>query len=273
MGMSLAMGLSLTANRRAGGAAIWSPSELLTGASQLAYYDPSDLTTLFQDSAGTTPVTADGQSVRRVLDKSGNGNHLTQANIANAPLYKTSGGLHWLQFDGTDDFLVSAANLNPGAVDKAQVFAGVRKASDATTAAVVELSSSLTSNSGVFSVFAPVSAAATFTFVSKGTTQAVATSAATFAAPTTRVLTGLGDISGDTATLRLDGAQVAQSTVDQGTGNYISYPLYVGRRAGTTLPFNGNIYSLIVRFSSANLDAAVIDSAEAWTAGKTGVTL
>ena len=35
-----------------------------------AWYDPSDLTTMFQDRAGTTPVTADGQTVGLILDKS-----------------------------------------------------------------------------------------------------------------------------------------------------------------------------------------------------------
>ena len=37
---------------------------------QGAWYDPSDLTTLFQDSAGTTPVTAVEQPVGLMLDKS-----------------------------------------------------------------------------------------------------------------------------------------------------------------------------------------------------------
>ncbi|WYK06754.1 hypothetical protein DWF04_018190 [Cereibacter sphaeroides f. sp. denitrificans] len=40
--------------------------------------DPSDLSTLYQDAAGTLPVTAAGQPVGRILDKSGRGNHATQ---------------------------------------------------------------------------------------------------------------------------------------------------------------------------------------------------
>lgn len=51
------------------------------------WLDPSDLTTLFQDSAGTTPVTAAGQSVGLVLDKSGRGHHATQATAAARPTY------------------------------------------------------------------------------------------------------------------------------------------------------------------------------------------
>lgn len=71
-----------------------------------AWYDPSDLSTLFQDSAGTTPVTADGDPVGLMQDKSGNGHHLTQATAASRPLYKVdSSGNPYLLFDGTDDWL------------------------------------------------------------------------------------------------------------------------------------------------------------------------
>ena len=34
------------------------PSQLFANGEKGAWYDPSDLTSLFQDSAGTTPVTA-----------------------------------------------------------------------------------------------------------------------------------------------------------------------------------------------------------------------
>jgi hypothetical protein len=44
----------------------------------------------------------------------------------------------------------------------------------------------------------------------------------------------------------VNGAQVGSVLSDQGTGNYGNYPLYLFRRGGTTLPFNGNLYALIV---------------------------
>ena len=83
----------------------FSPIDLFQNNEQGAWYDPSDLSTMFQDSAGATPVTADGQPVGLILDKSGNGNHASQATAAARPLYKTDGTLHWLQFDGVDDYL------------------------------------------------------------------------------------------------------------------------------------------------------------------------
>lgn len=51
-----------------------------------AWYDPSDLSTLFQDAAGTTPVTAVEQPVGRMLDKSGRGNHAVQATTTKRPV-------------------------------------------------------------------------------------------------------------------------------------------------------------------------------------------
>jgi len=48
----------------------FSPLDLFASGEQGVWYDPSDLSTMFQDSAGTTPVTADGQPVGLILDKS-----------------------------------------------------------------------------------------------------------------------------------------------------------------------------------------------------------
>lgn len=91
-----------------GGSSVWLPSAL--SPTPTAWYDPSDLSTLWKDTAGTTPVTADGDAVARIDDKSGNGRHLTQSTAGSRPLYKTSGGISWLQFDGVDDYLSCADN-------------------------------------------------------------------------------------------------------------------------------------------------------------------
>jgi hypothetical protein len=49
----------------------FNPRSLFAAGEQGVWYDPSDLSTMFQDTAGTTPVTAAGQAVGLVLDKSG----------------------------------------------------------------------------------------------------------------------------------------------------------------------------------------------------------
>ena len=54
------------------------------------------------------PVTADGQSVMAIDDKSGNGNHVQAPSAGKAPLYRTDGTRHWLDFDGAGDSLSGA---------------------------------------------------------------------------------------------------------------------------------------------------------------------
>lgn len=63
----------------------FTPASLFYGGEQGVWYDPSDFSTMFQDSAGTTPVTAVEQPVGLILDKSGRGNHASQSTLASRP--------------------------------------------------------------------------------------------------------------------------------------------------------------------------------------------
>lgn len=93
-----------------GGAVAYSP----LNESPNLFYDISNLSTLWKDTAGTVPVTTDGDLVARVDDLSGNGGHLLQPTSSLRPLYKTAGGLSWLEFDGVDDFIgASYSNTGP----------------------------------------------------------------------------------------------------------------------------------------------------------------
>ena len=252
-----------------GSSSAWSPLELFAASEVGVWYDPSDLSTLWQDTAGTTPVTADGQTVARIDDKSGNGKHATQSDAAKRPLYKTSGGLHWLQFDGADDSLVTSA-IDFRATDKVTASSGVRKGTSAATEVYAELSTSTTANNSAFLLYASMlSGDVIASFGSKGTTRQNASYTAG-PVPFLAVLTGLGDISGDSSIVRVNGTATATSA-DQGTGNYGNYEMYIGGRAGTSLFTLGNIYSLIVRGAASS--AGEINSLESWIAGKTGVSL
>ena len=375
----IGLGLSLTTRAVLG--LSFNPLSLFAAGEQGILIDPSDLSTLFTDTAGTTPVTAPGQTAALALDKSGRGNQLTQSVAAARPIYgrhpargyvnqlvnsdtvvtqnvtvagvamtlsftgtgtvtlsgastagplvgtgandrvslaftpsagtltltvsgdvrlgqlergtltayqRTGAGnglafprpvsyditeagqpsLHYLFCDGLARWMVSPT-ITPG-TDKAQVFAGLRNL-NSLVAALVEFSPSTAANNGAF-IIAPRESVANYLFSSKGTISAQVRTPANYTPPISNVVTGLGDISGDTSTIRVNGAQVATSATDQGTGNYLAYPLYIGSRAGTSLFFNGLIYSIIVRFGP-NLPLATIQQVERWTAQKTGVTL
>jgi hypothetical protein len=210
-------------------------------------------------------ATIDNISVRELP-----GNHAFQTTSTSRPVLKQdAGGQYYLKFDGVDDGMVTNS-IDFTATDKMSVFAGVRKLSDAAAGIVAELSATLASNNGGFALQAPNSAVNTYRAESNGTTIASA-NALGFSAPITSVVTGTSDISGDAVAIRVNGSFSSSSTTDQGTGNYGNYPLYIGRRGGTMLPFNGHIYGLIVR-GAATTDAKITQT-EKWLAKKTGVTL
>jgi len=175
---------------------------------------------------------------------------------------------YYVQADGVDDAYVTPT-ITPN-TDKVQVFAGVRKLSDAASGIFIEHSASLGANNGAFAVTAPLNAAgSTFGFGSKGNAFAAwSVSGASFNAPVSTVLTGIGDISADTQILRLNGAQIQNLSNDQGAGNFLAYPAYIYGRGGTTLPFNGYDFGHAVRFGP-NLDAATISRVEALIARNT----
>lgn len=77
--------------RIARASAPFSPSDLFQSGDILLWYDPSDLTTMFKDTAGTQPVTADGQSVALMLDK-GQWGGKTLEQVRAAALEKLSSG-------------------------------------------------------------------------------------------------------------------------------------------------------------------------------------
>ena len=60
------------------------------------WYDPSDLSAQFKDTAGTIAVTADGDPVRKVIDKSGNGHNLTNGT---GWVYRTNGTHSWWELN------------------------------------------------------------------------------------------------------------------------------------------------------------------------------
>jgi Concanavalin A-like lectin/glucanases superfamily len=179
--------------------------------------------------------------------------------------YDTTGFPLYLKFDGIDDGLqTNSIDFSSG--DKMTVWAGVRKLSDAGNGSVVELSAAADANNGAFFLRAPAGGLPNYQWLSNGTLNTTATPSP-YVAPITNVLTGIGDISGDQCILRVNGTQAASSTADQGTGNYGNYPLYIGRRGGASLPFNGRLNSLIIR--GAQSTDAQISAAETWVNGKT----
>jgi hypothetical protein len=133
----------------------------------------------------------------------------------------------------------------PTGTDKMTVMAGVRKNSDAAAMNVVESSTAFTAADGSFAMRA-ANSGADYYYGNRGSTAAQAVSSL-FAAPTTNVVTGVGDIAGDETRLRVDGVSRSLTTSNLGSGNFGNHVIYLLRRAGTSNPFSGILYTLIIR--------------------------
>lgn len=180
--------------------------------------------------------------------------------------YDTVGFPLYLKFDGIDDFLVTNS-INFTATDKMTVWAGVRKFREADEI-ICELGTYYTDFGGFyFNNYAT----AKFVYGGRGKRIGISNDDALWAvsAPTTVVMTAQQGInSGLPSTLRGNGVLRGSSiSTTFGGGNFGNYPLYIGRRGGTSLPFNGRIYSLIVR--GALSSDSEITNAENWVELKT----
>ena len=249
--------------------------KLFSNSEQGFAYDPNDLTTLYQDATGNIPVTAAGQPVGLMLDKSGRNNHASQTVSASRPILQRNAttGAYYLAFDGTDDFL-RTSSIDFTSTDKVSLFTGVRKLSDAAQGVLCELSTSvlLSNNSGSFAVLAPGTVGlTTFRPYSGGTVLANTNAVPTAPAPNSFVGTAKMSISIPKIDVRVDGVDRVFTNGDQGTGTYGNYPLYIGRRGGASHPFNGHLYSLIgIGKLTSDSETAALEKV---IAKNTGVTL
>jgi len=91
-------------------------TSLFSSNEQGAFYIPKPIVNgaqaLFQDVAGTVPVTADGDPDGLMIDQSPNSTNAAQTVSAQRPAYRSVSGLHYLQFDGTGDALDTSLQLS-----------------------------------------------------------------------------------------------------------------------------------------------------------------
>lgn len=180
-----------------------------------------------------------------------------------------------LQYDGVDDFL-QTASVNFSATDKMFVCAGVRKLSDAFRGMLAELTTSSVNN-GSFSLDAPpVDGATSYRVGARGTAGVEAT-AAGYAAQNTHVLQASINLAGASSatqvTSRINGSAVSLSYAGTtgSTGSFANAALYFGRRAGTSLPYNGLDFGFVI--VGKTLTSAQISSTERYIAQRTGVSI
>ena len=236
----------------------FNPASLFAAGEEGAWYDPSDFSTMFQDTAGTIPVTATGQSVFRINDKSGRGHYLAQATATKQPtLQQDSDGKYYLQFDGTNDSLntLLSGTINLSTSDKVFVCQGYKIDNTVAAGVFSEFGISATTV-GSFSIIVPrgagvdaigynvfISAQAQRGFASLGTSNkyvgscqydtSLGTQATAINVKNNTNTTGTGFVG----------------TVP-GAGNFGTLTLYVGQRNDASAPYAGRMYGYIIRLGA-----------------------
>lgn len=224
--------------------------KLFANGEQGFFYNPNDLSTMFQDSAGTIPVTAAGQPVGLIHDKSGSNNHAYQTVSASCPILQRNAttGAYYLAFDGVDDYL-QTGSIDFTATDKVSLFAGLNRTGNANVGTLLETGSSVTNPTGGFGINCPVDVGgSTLNLMASAGGSKVSTGAVV--SPDILVYSGFIDLSKTTAieqiNFKVNGVLVntARSNL-AGNGKLANVSVYIGRRAGISRPFNGHVYGLI----------------------------
>jgi hypothetical protein len=188
----------------------------------------------------------------------------------------TSYSRYYLSFDGVDDWL-QTQSIDFSLSDKMSVGVMVRKNSDAAVGMAVEHGVGGTDASSASLVNAPRTTAGDYGADLRDGVGNTAVKTLGFSAPNTAVFAASLDYAGATATdeivVRINGNTPEQKVHSAGpvSGTFGNYPLYIGRRGGSSLPFNGRIYSMIVR--GALNSTPQTESMERYLASKGGVTL
>lgn len=270
----LVSGIAISISADPTGQGEFDVASLFASGEQGGWYDPSDITTLFQDAAGTTPVTATGQPVGRVVDKSGRGNHLTQSTAAARPIYTVVGDLSYLLFDGVDDFLVATAATMSAGQQLTAWTAMTRNVNE--TTAVAELSVTTASNPGTFIL--RYLGTGSIGWGLRGDSGMALTQTGARTVPETIVTSCLMDIAGADPATELPDARInnagglfTPSGVAAGVGNFGTYDFYIGARAGTSLFFDGNVYGMVIVGKTAT--ELEITQTNEYLATKSGVTI
>lgn len=225
----------------------------------------------FTETGGVyEPVTTTGDAIARIVGAV-NGVQANQTTLSRRPLYGESGDIGWALFNGSSHVLVTD-NIVPG-WDKAQAVAAFLHASAAAPGDVFSLSTNIANFAGTVNLTAaPTANPGTIQFRARGS-GSIGQSYITAAAPGTYVVTGIADIATDLCEGRANSVSAGTSAIDMGTGNFLTYPLHIGaRQQFASIPFNGRIYSLTLRFGPT-LTPPQIGLLEAVAARRAGILI
>lgn len=244
LGLGLGLGLG-----KGSGAVAFNPASFFGGGEKGVIYDPSDLTSLFQDSAGTTPVTASADPVGKMNDLSGNNFHATQATGGSRPSYQVASGKKSVRVLA-GGFNLGVPTISAAAADWTLVV-GIKLIAVGTYQCVLD------AQTGRLIFYAVDSTATSASYYDGGYKVASWTPGTTAHTLTYALTSGAGKI-------RADGADIL--TGQAYTQRAISGVTALGTNIVGGDGLNGDIYGLIL--INRVLTAGEIANAEAWMAAR-----
>lgn len=258
----------------------FNPADLFQSSERGIWIDPQDLSTMFQDTAGTVPVTAAGQKVARINDKSGNGNHLTQSTSANQPFLRHDGTNYYLELVGSTPTYLLAPNTNQLAprTNSLLMVAGTRFTSPSTSQYLVARSLQGPGANRYWMDQGVVSSQAGLSYASS--TGNIARPVATNSSGATTVVSSTINRAAGSGVTRVNGVGGAPVSFspDTATDRNTAYRFLVGcypdssdSGVASGTGSTGRLYGLVLRF--APIDDTVTSDLEWWMGTQCGVAL
>ena len=245
------------------------PLDLFAGGKQGVWHDPSDKSTLFQDVAGTVPVTKDGDPVALMKDKSGNGNHAVQTVSASRPVYKTDGVLHWLKFDGADDSMKITLSKALSPSGELTVATGI-KSSATSTSMIIEQGAYY----GTPNAFYMADIGNSYEYLGRGNRIGIPEDICLVntGLRNTVIISEQAINSGVAASLSVNNlAPSLSSSTTFGGGGFGTHDIYIGSRQGSIFMYKGEIHGIVIVDSILSNDSKA--GLKNYLATKSGVTL
>lgn len=251
---------------------MWLPSDEFKSGERGFIYDPSDFATLFQDDDLLMPVTATGQTVRKMLDKSGNGNHATLTDVV---LGQGVYGKYMLDLALSTSKIVTPV-MDFTVTDK--VFAAMAYTKKQTAVAIgFEFGPNASQAAGTFGLWLNNSQPRDTAMIA-GAAYAYEYQQTEFGyAGSVNIWSCRYDLSGATSDLRTRINKFSSNVTGALTGSYTSYPNFtaqamtIGVRTGGVYPCKMHIYGMVVR-AAENSDAQTMRFDE-YMAGRAGYTI
>lgn len=268
LGLSLAMTLG---NPVLGGGGI--PFSQILALNPEVAFSAAQTGSCFQERTGasaTTPSAAD-EAVGSLKNWGTKGGFVVAPSDAARPILRASGGLRYLEGDGSDDVLTGALSALR-AVAGWTIITGIRNTGSTAASRNIVFITTASANTRAGMFFASGSGVATVAG-RRAAADSAATAAGAAHASTDYVAGGIGDYTNTDAFVRANLVQEGQNTswltagvTDNDAG---SVQLFAG--AGPSGFLAGRLYSLLV-FPSV-LSAANLAVAERWTAQQMGLSI